>query len=104
MAMQRLKNKKLIWITSLMVLLFVLILGGILIFGKQEGYRTVKVFEISGKVGVVKDGVEYEAYSGMVLSEGYSIVTSSDSYVRLVLDGDKYIIVKQSDIHAVVEA
>lgn len=91
MAMQRLKNKKLIWITSLMVLLLVLILGGILIFGKQEGYRTVKVFEISGRVGVVKDGVEYEAYSGMVLTEGYSIVTSSDSYVRLVLDGDKYI-------------
>lgn len=91
MVKPRSKNKKLIWLTTLFAVLIVLILSCIFVFGEKEGYRTVKVFEISGKVGVVKDGVEYEAYSGMVLTEGYSIVTSSDSYVRLVLDGDKYI-------------
>ena len=87
----KLKNKKQIWILSLLALMVIVTIGGIMIFGKQDGYRTIKVFEVSGKVGVVKDGVEYEAYSGMVLTEGYSIVTSSDSYVRLALDGDKYI-------------
>lgn len=91
MKKQNLNRKKFIWIISLFVLLVILLFCGVMIFGNQKGYRTVKVFEISGKVGVVNDGVEYEAYPGMILSDGYSIVTSSDSYVRLVLDDDKYI-------------
>lgn len=87
----RITTKKRIWIISLLVLILVMTIGGVMIFGRQEGYRTIKIFEISGRVGVVHDGVEYEAYPGMVLSEGYTIVTSSNSYVRLALDGDKYI-------------
>ena len=83
--------KKRIWIIALFVLMFVMTIGGVMIFGRQEGYRTIKVFEISGRVGIVNDGVEYEAYPGMILSEGYTIVTSSNSYVRLALDDDKYI-------------
>ena len=91
MEQKRLKIKNRICIISLLVLMLVMTLGGVMIFGRQEGYRTIKVFEISGKVGVVNNGVEYEAYPGMILSEGYSIVTSSNSYVRLALDDDKYI-------------
>lgn len=83
--------KKRIWIVSLLTVIMLATIGGVMLFGKQDGYRTIKVFEVSGRVGVVHDGVEYEAYPGMILTEGYSIVTSSDSYVRLVLDGDKYI-------------
>ena len=57
----------------------------------NEGYRTISVVETSGTVVVVQDGREYQAYSGMKLQEGYELVTSGNSYVRLVLDGDKYI-------------
>ena len=60
-------------------------------FSKEEGYRMITVFEVSGTVGVVKDGIEYEAYPGMHLQEGHVIVTSEDSYARLVLDDDKYV-------------
>lgn len=60
-------------------------------FSKEEAYRTITVFEVSGTVGVVKDGIEYEAYPGMHLQEGHVIVTSEDSYARLVLDDDKYV-------------
>lgn len=91
MKKQKLLSRNFIWIISLLVFIFVLTLGGVIIFGKQEAYRTVKVFEISGKVGVVNNGVEYVAYPGMILEEGYSIVTSSNSYVRLSLDDDKFI-------------
>lgn len=91
MAFLNLKNKKRIWIVSLLSIIILATFGGIMLFGKQDGYRTIKVFEVSGRVGVVHNGIEYEAYPGMILTEGYSIVTSSDSYVRLVLDGDKYI-------------
>ena len=84
-------KKNRIKLISLLVLICLLTLGGIMIFGKQDGYRTIKIFEITGRVGVVNNGVEYEAYPGMILTEGYSIVTSSDSSVRLVLDGDKFI-------------
>lgn len=60
-------------------------------FSKEEAYRMITVFEVSGTVGVVKDGIEYEAYPGMHLQEGHVIVTSEDSYARLVLDDDKYV-------------
>lgn len=59
--------------------------------GDNQGYRTISVIEVSGKVSVVKNGIEYEAYPGMLLQEGYEIATSGNSYVRLVLDDDKYI-------------
>ena len=65
----------------------------VLVQGREEnkGYRTVSVIEVSGRVGVVKDGVEYSAYPGMKLQEGYEIVTGGESYARLALDDDKYV-------------
>ena len=59
--------------------------------GDNQGYRTISVVEISGTVSVVKDDIEYSAYPGMVLQEGHEIVTAANSYVRLVLDDDKYV-------------
>lgn len=85
------KSKNRIWIIFLLLLAIIVLVGILKLCDKQEGYRTIKVIEISGKVGVVNNGAEYEAYPGMVLSEGYSIITSTDSYVRMALDDDKYI-------------
>ena len=85
------KSKNRIWIIFLLLLAIIVLVGILKLCDKQEGYRTIKVIEISGKVGVVNNGAEYEAYTGMVLSEGYSIITSTDSYVRMALDDDKYI-------------
>ena len=57
----------------------------------NQGYRTIRVVETSGNVSVVKGGIEYRAYTGMLLQEGHEIVTTSNSYVRLSLDDDKYV-------------
>ncbi|MBQ3517612.1 MAG: FecR domain-containing protein, partial [Lachnospiraceae bacterium] len=59
--------------------------------GDNQGYRTISVVDLSGNVSVVKDDIEYSAYPGMVLQEGHEIVTAANSYVRLVLDDDKYV-------------
>ena len=85
------KNK---WVVmSIIGLLSVVITTFIIInaMGNNQGYRTITVVDVSGAVSVVKDGIEYSAYEGMHLEEGYEIVTSGNSYVRMVLDGNKYI-------------
>ena len=67
-------------------------LTAVLAFGeKNEGYRTITVIEIGGTVGVVHGNMEYAAYTGMHLEEGYTVVTNGNSYVRLLLDDDKYV-------------
>ena len=60
-------------------------------FTDNKGYRTISIVEVSGTVGVIKDGIEYKAYAGMHLQEGCEIITLGNSYARLVLDGDKYV-------------
>lgn len=67
-------------------------LTAVLAFGdSNEGYRTITVIEIQGTVGVVHDNIEYPAYTGMHLEEGYTVVTGGNSYIRLLLDDDKYV-------------
>ncbi len=86
----RKKNK--VWFG--LAIMAVLIITGIvfvLVGGGKKGYRTIGVVEVFGTVSVVKDGIEYGAYPGMMLQEGHAVVTSGDSYVRMVLDGDKYV-------------
>ena len=86
------KKKNIILIISFAVI--VLAVAGFIFmqsFSNNKGYRTISVVEVSGNVGVVKDGIEYRAYPGMRLQEGHEIITMGNSHVRLVLDDDKYV-------------
>lgn len=85
------KNKKKFIIPIVIVILVISVFVVIKIRAGGQGYRTISVVEVSGTVCVAKDGIEYSAYVGMHLQEGYEIVTTGNSYVRLVLDGDKYV-------------
>ena len=79
---------------KIIVVFAAVILAGVFfsqLTGCGEEYRTVCVVETKGVVEAVKDKIVYPAYSGMMLQEGYSIETLGDSFVRLVLDGDKYV-------------
>ena len=78
-------------VLAAVIVIAVTVLFVVRILGENQGYRTISVVEVSGKVGVVKDGIEYSAYPGMLLQEGHEVVTMGDGYARLVLDGDKYI-------------
>lgn len=91
MSYKKANGKKFIGIFICAVAILIATCIAVPFFSKEEGYRMITVFEVSGTVGVVKDGIEYEAYPGMHLQEGHVIVTSEDSYARLVLDDDKYV-------------
>ena len=58
--------------------------------GNHQEHRIINISEISGSVSVVEENTEYEAYRGMHLQEGHAMITSGGSYVRMVLDDDKY--------------
>lgn len=91
MSYKKANGKKFIPVFICAVVILIATCIAVPFFSKEEGYRMITVFEVSGTVGVVKDGIEYEAYPGMHLQEGHVIVTSEDSYARLVLDDDKYV-------------
>ena len=84
-------GKKIFFVISLMAVIITTITFAVRAADDNQGYRLISVVEVSGRVGVVKDGIEYNAYKGMVLQEGHEIVTSSNSYARLILDDDKYV-------------
>lgn len=86
-----LKYKILIASLSATAVIGIAVVVAMFIFKDDEAYRTIKVIETVGQVNVIKDGSEYNAYPGMVLEEGYELITAEDSYVRLVLDEDKYV-------------
>lgn len=71
--------------------------GIILTTAAQEKPQVAEVLEV-GPGGMV-DGVEVE----MTVKVGDRVITSKYSGTEVKLDGQEYIIVKQSDILAVVE-
>ncbi len=86
------KKTKVAIIIFLITAIVATALTAVLAFGdSNEGYRTITVIEIQGTVGVVHDNIEYPAYTGMHLEEGYTVVTGGNSYIRLLLDDDKYV-------------
>ena len=89
---KKLKKAKLSVVIFLVVAILVTSIVTVLSFGKSdEAYRTITVIEVTGTVGVVHNNTEYQAYTGMHLEEGYAVVTSGNSYIRLLLDDDKYV-------------
>lgn len=84
-------GKKFIPILSGIVLALSIVAIIIFKLNAKEGYRSIVVTEVSGIVSVVNNGIEYKAYEGMHLMEGYEVITSGESYVRMVLDDDKYV-------------
>ena len=86
------KKTRVFVIIFLVVAILVTALTTVLSFGESESsYRTITVIEVTGTVGVAHNDIEYQAYTGMHLEEGYSVVTSGNSYIRLLLDDDKYV-------------
>ena len=91
------KGKIIVAVSAIVVV--AIVIGAIALMGTgkaHEGYRTISVSKIVGDVTACHDGKEYDAYTDMNLKEGYGLVTKDESYVRMVLDGDKYIKLEES--------
>lgn len=85
------KKGKIIVASIILAIIAVVAVIMILMQGNKEGFRTISVSEIKGTAKVMQSGKEYDAYQDMKLQEGYALLTGADSYVRMVLDEDKYI-------------
>ena len=84
--------------TVVAVLVAILAIVLVLCLGKEEnnkGFRTIRVSDIVGDATVMHETKEYAAYKDMKLQEGYTLATDTDSYVRMMLDEDKYIRVEE---------
>ncbi len=84
------KKGKIIGISALAAVVIVAV-AIVLLTDSGKGFRTVGVSEIVGTATVENNGKEYTAYVDMKLQEGYLLTTATESYVRMVLDEDKYI-------------
>ena len=86
------KGKIIASVSLAVVAIIVTVVAVFMLNGKDnKGYRTISVSEIVGTVMAEHNGKQYDAYANMSLKEGYALSTKAESYVRMVLDGDKYI-------------
>ena len=60
---------------------------------KEEAYRVIKVFEMTGEAVVTRAGTgDLDAYVGMNLESGDTLVVGDDSTLRISMDSDKYVL------------
>ena len=66
---------------------------------REEAYRVLKVFELTGSAVVERDGSgELDAYTGMNLESGDTLTVGDESTIRISLDDDKYILLDSGTI------
>ncbi len=102
MELLRSKKGKLIAVSAVALVIILIVVIVLLFTSGANGYRSISISELFGNVIADNNGSEYPAYEDMMLYDGYALTTSSDSYSRLVLDGDKYIKLEE-DSRAVFE-
>lgn len=60
---------------------------------KEDAYRVIKVFEMTGEAVVTRAGTgDLDAYVGMNLESGDTLVVGDDSTLRISMDSDKYVL------------
>ncbi len=88
------KNKKIIIIVAIIAVCVIGIAAvsvALLAGGGEEQYRSIRVYELTGRATVERPGVgPLEAYVGMLLRSGDSLETADDCCLYLKLDDDKY--------------
>ena len=93
------EKKKSLNIKILIPIIAIVIVGiiaAVLFLNKEEGYRSIKVHEVSGSVTLEQENVgTMEAYENLNLISGDKLQTLVESYVRLKMDEDKYVLVEQ---------
>ncbi|MGN0587834.1 MAG: FecR domain-containing protein, partial [Oscillospiraceae bacterium] len=61
--------------------------------GKADTYRVLKVFELTGSAVVSRQGTgDLDAYVGMNLESGDTLMVGDGSTLRISMDGDKYVL------------
>jgi len=71
--------------------------------GSKDAYRSIQIYEMEGDVSIERKAVgTIDAVEKLYLESGDSIHVSKDSYMRLKLDDDKYILVEEDSVISLV--
>lgn len=74
-------------------------LGIILGSDKTESYRSILVYELDGSAEIERNGNDaINAFENLYLESGDRVKTGADSFMRLKLDNDKYIMVEEKSV------
>lgn len=72
------------------------IIAAVLLLGKEDGYRSIQVYQVNGQVTLERENIgEMDAYENLNLISGDALETFIESFSRLKLDEDKYVLVEQ---------
>lgn len=89
-------NKKKWMITGIIggiVLIAAVVLIIVFTTKKEDGYRTIQIYEMEGDAVLTrKDVGEMEAYENLMLKSGDKVNTRSNSSLRLKMDSDKFML------------
>lgn len=88
------------------IMLFSAMLIAILAFagcGKKDGFRLIQVYEVNGQATIDREKVgSMDAYENLNLVSGDKVTTMIESYLRLKLDEDKYLLAEENTIMELV--
>lgn len=83
-------------VIPIVVLIIVAGIAAIMLLGNEEGYRLIQVYQVNGEVTLERENIgKMDAYENLNLISGDALETFEESYSRLKLDEDKYILVEQ---------
>lgn len=89
-------NKKLKIMIPLVIVIVVGIVAALFFFNKEEGYRSIQVYQVNGDVTLERENIgTMDAYENLNLISGDALETFIESFSRLKLDDDKYVLVEQ---------
>lgn len=89
------KGKKILIAASAAAVVIIAVIIAVVLLRKEDSYRVIKVYEVSGEVTVKRDGKgDMEPYENMLLESGDTVVVNSGS-MTLKLDEDKYVYVEE---------
>jgi len=83
-------------IIPVVAIVIVGIIAAVLLLGKEEGYRSIQVYQINGNVTLERENVGImDAYENLNLISGDALETFIESFMRLKLDEDKYVLMEE---------
>lgn len=69
----------------------------------NDTYRSIQIYELEGTAAIEREGIgSIAAVENLYLVSGDRIIVDADSYMRLKLDDDKYIMVEENSILSIV--
>lgn len=95
-------KKWLIPIIGVVIVAIIAIVLAIVLTGKDDGYRVLKVENLSGNVTLERDAKGQEIFKGMSLKSEDCVTTGEASNVELLADSDKHILAEANTRFSVV--